>query len=392
LTSTLEATFDPFDASPTRDPHARLDWLRAHDPVAEVASGVFYITRHADVRAVLLDHETFSSAGNFTLEEGQGREANLIVQLDPPRHTELRRIELGGFARGAISNAEPWIRSRLEELIASFEDQGGAELMGELALPLTSHVIARLVGVPTEDAAMLAGWVRDVSAHRPRPVYELDSWARLKKYIDDLVDGRTRTRRRSDDMLSRFLAADVDGRRLDASELPFHVYQLFTAGTETTAYTIGMTLHQLLIERSRWETLQRHRELLPAVREEGLRWTSAIRSDFRTATQDTTIAGVGVPAGSRVLVSLESANRDEHVWSDPHEFRLDRGEDRRHLAFGFGIHLCLGAALARTEIALAASLLLERFPDLRLADGYEPRLVGSSVLNGLERLDVVWGR
>jgi cytochrome P450 len=263
-------------------------------------------------------------------------------------------------------------------------------VMAELALPLTAHVIARLVGVPTQDAAMLAGWVRDVSAHRPRPVYELASWAQLKAYIDELVRHRARSRADHDDMLSRFLDAEVGGERLHPDELPFHVYQLFTAGTETTAYTIGVTLHQLLDDPTRFARLREHRGLLPAVCEEGLRYTSAIRSDFRTAARDGEIAGVRIPAGSRVVVSLESANRDESVWSDPQSFRLDRGEDRRHLAFGAGIHQCLGAALARTEIVLTLQLLLDGFPGLSLAEGYEPRLVASSVLNGLDRLDVVW--
>lgn len=414
--------FDPFDHGPGRDPWTQLRELRDRRPALEISPGVWYVTRHEDVRRVLLDADTFSSAGNFTLDDGRDPETQLIVQLDPPRHGELRRVLLGGFTRGAIRDADPWIDARLAQLCDAFAARGRADLMRELALPLTSHVIARLVGVPVADAETLAGWVREVSAHRPRPVHDLPGWRRLAAYMQDLVrrraeaalrdsrgrgdeqdrtgedegpaeggvDGSARDHDGERDMIDRLLAARIGDQPLGRHELPYHVYQLFTAGTETTAYTIGILVHELLREPGAWAALDDPAYAAAAV-EEGLRFASAIRHDFRIVRAPVEIAGRGFAPGDRVVASLESANRDERVWTQPERFRPGRSEaSRTLLAFGAGIHLCLGAHLARTEVAAALRTLRARFPSLQLAPRFEPRCVRSRVLNGLESLDVVW--
>ncbi len=382
--------FDPLEAGPTREAHATyLRQARRHRPIFAVEPGLLMVTRYEDVRSVLLDPATYSSAGNFTLEGPDvDPEQRLILQFDPPRHTYLRRLELSAFARGSIRDARRWVDERVAHLIEQARERASLEVMSELALPLTTHVIARLVGLAVEDAKELAGWVSDVSAHRPRPVYDLPSWHELSAYLHREVERRAHEPAR-DDMMSRFCRA-ADAGELGWEEIPFHVCQLFTAGTETTAYTIGMTLFKLLDDRSRWERWLTEPELFPAIREEGLRYTTAIRIDLRSAATDTEIGGFEVPTGTRLVLSLESANRDETVWSEPDRFGLDRGIDHRHLAFGAGIHQCLGAHLARTEIESVLVALRDRFPTLTLAPGYEPSLVHSSVLNGLERLDVTW--
>ena len=382
--------FDPFESGPSRDAHiSYLRQARRSRPIFAVDPALLMVTRYDDVRSVLLDPTTYSSAGNFTLEgPGVAPEQRLILQFDPPRHTHLRRLELSAFARGSIRDSRAWVDERVAYLLDQARERGSLEVMAELALPLTTHVIARLVGLAVEDADELAGWVRDVSAHRPRPVYDLPSWHELSTYLQREVERRAHEPAH-DDMMSRFCRA-ADAGELDWEEIPFHIYQLFTAGTETTAYTIGMTLFQLLADRSRWERWLTEPELFPAIREEGLRFTTAIRIDLRLATTDAEVGGCEVPAGTRLLLSLESANRDEAVWSEPDRFDLDRGVDHRHLAFGAGIHQCLGAHLGRVEIESALVALRARFPSLSLAPAFEPRLVRSSVLNGLERLDVTW--
>ena len=382
--------FDPFESGPTRDSHTSyLRHARRNRPIFAVGPALLMVTRYDDVRSALLDPTTYSSAGNFTLESPDVTpEQRLILQFDPPRHTHLRRLERSAFARASIRDCRPWIDARVAHLLDGARERGSLEVMSELALPLTTHVIARLVGLPVEDAEELAGWVRDVSAHRPRPVYDLPSWHQLSEYLHREVERRA-NEPAGDDMMSRLCRA-AEARELDWDEIPFHVYQLFTAGTETTAYTIGMTLLQLLDDRSKWERWLAEPELLPAIREEGLRYTTAIRIDLRVTTTDAVLGGWQVPAGTRLVLSLESANRDETIWSDPDRFDLDRGVDRRHLAFGAGIHMCLGAHLANSEIESVLVALREGFAGLHLAPGFQPRLVSSAVLNGLERLDVAW--
>lgn len=158
--------FDPLDAGPTRDVHtAYLRGARRDRPVFEFDQGVVMVTRYDDVRSVLLDPVTYSSAGNSTLEGPDvAPEQRLILWFDPPRHTNLRRLELSAFARGTITDARVWLDQQAATLLAAARQRGSLEVMSEFALPLTTHVIARLVGLRPQDADELSGWVRDASA------------------------------------------------------------------------------------------------------------------------------------------------------------------------------------------------------------------------------------
>lgn len=390
----MVTTFDVFHAGSDRVDHqAALRGFRHEQPVAEVDDRTYLVTRHGDVKEILRDFRSFSSAGNFTLvSPDEEPERELILQHDPPFHTALRRVELPAFTRGSIRDERAWIDERVRALLDRAEEGSRPlEFMSEVAIPLTTFVIASLVGLPKGDLAELAGWVRDISSHRPYPVYELESWKSLSSYLRSCAEKDWEQPEPSEDIIGRLTQAAADGL-IGEEDIPIHVYQLFTAGTETTAYTLGFTLLELLRRPDGWGRLSGEWDaIFPAVREEGLRFTTAIRLDFRIATRDVEIAGVTIPEGSRVVLSLESANRDEQLWEDPDSFRLDRGEDHRHLAFGYGAHLCLGASLARSEIEAVLLAMTRRYPELALDASFVERRVPSIVLNGLERLDLELG-
>lgn len=387
MTATLARAFDPFDTSPDRAPWVDYAALRDETPVWEFRPGVFLVTRYADVRQCLLDDAALSNRSNFFLGDlAEFGEPTNITMMDPPGHSGLRKAELAGFSRGPIRNAAPWIADVARTLVDEFVDEGSADLSSQFALRLTTRVIARLVGVPQSDADTVVAWAHEITQVRPDPVEGLESFASLFGYLDELLAERRAADQQPDDMITRLMAwSDANGE--DPGGLATHVYQLMAAGFPTTAYTLELLLYELL-SRGLWD---RVRSIPVAdIREEGLRHGSAIRAVFRLAVRDVVVGDTPVPSGSRVVLALESANRDERVFPDPDEFRPTRDDAGRHLAFGAGIHLCLGATLARLELDTVLPLLAERLPRLRLADGFVPQRRRIKILNGLDRLLVEW--
>lgn len=388
--------FNPLAPGPIDEVRAELAEVRSGCPVHRVAPGLGFAGRHEVVRQALLDHGTFSNRGNFVLEgDGDVDPPALITQSDPPEHTALRALLRPGFARKAITDAAPWVREYADELIDALVDaapEGGpADLLGQVALPLTARVIARLVGVPAEDSDELARLSLAITAILPASFVGTDEWRRLEEYFTAAARSRRTQEDPPDDLVTRLALGRVDGRELTDQEVAFHSWQLFVAGLESTAYTIGSTVHQLLVDRSRWERLLAERSLVDQVREEGLRYGSAIRWVLRTVTADTEVDGEALAADERLIIGLESANMDEAVFgADADAFVLDRPTARRHFSFGHGVHLCLGAELSRIEISTVLDALLDRLPTLALAPGATYEDVASPMFCGPQRVDVVW--
>jgi cytochrome P450 len=230
-----------------------------------------------------------------------------------------------------------------------------------------------------------------ISSRLPDSFVGTSEWNRLEDYFTRATRRRRAMSEPPDDLITRLAAGSVDGQPLPEQDVAFHAWQLFVAGLESTAYTIGSTVYQLLADRGRWEALLADRSLLENAREEGLRYGSAIRWVFRTVAAPAELGGQKLDPGSRVIVGLESANLDEEVFGpDAADFDLRRTTARRHISFGHGIHLCLGAELARLEITAALTGLLDRLPDLRLALGARWEDVQSPMFCGPRRLEVVW--
>lgn len=393
--SVAEPTFNPLAGGSVTEIRGSLRQVRSRGcPFTQVASGLQFVSGHEAARQALLDGQAMSNAGNFVLgDDGDGGEAPpaLITQSDAPEHTALRSLLRPGFARAAITDAAPWVREYADELIDALPEGGPADIVGDVALPLTARVISRLVGVPPEDADELAELSLAITAILPAPFVTTAAWQRLEEYFVAASRARRNDGDPPDDMITRLVRGRVDGRELTDREVAFHAWQLFVAGLESTAYTIGSTVHQLLAERSRWEALLADRSLLDAAREEGLRHGSAIRWVLRTVAGPVEVEGAHPQVGERVVVGLESANMDEAVFgADAEQFVLGRPTARRHMSFGHGVHLCLGAELSRTEISTVLSVLLDRLPGLRLAADAAWRDVESPMFCGPQRVDVVW--
>ena len=393
MTSTVAAPipipFDPFDVSAHRDPWAEFERLRREQPVWEFRPGVFLITRHDDVRRCLLDADALSNRSNFFLGDvEEASEPTNITMMDRPRHTALRKTELGGFSRAPIRGAQPWINDVADALIDDFAADGHADLSTQFGLRLTTKVIARLVGVPSAAAEQVVNWAHDITLVRPDPVDELPSFIALFEYLTALVAERRSAASQPDDMITRLIQwSDATGE--DPAGLPTHVYQLMAAGFPTTAYTLELLMYELL-RRGFWSGIVDGSLDRGLVREEGLRHGSAIRAVFRFAVSDVVVCDTTLPAGSRLVLSIESANRDERQFAEPDEFRPDRANAAAHVAFGAGIHLCLGATLARLELDTVLDRLAARLPTLRLADTDELPRRPVRILNGLESLPVEW--
>jgi cytochrome P450 len=387
VTAVAPTSFDPFDTAHDRDPWADYAVLRAEAPVWEFQPGVFLVTRYDDVRRCLRNDAALSNRANFFLgDPADFGEPTNITMMDPPRHTGLRKVELSGFSRGPIRDASTWIAQVANGLVDEFADDGHADLSSQFGLRLTTRVIARLVGVPAADADEVVNWAHDITQVRPDPVEQLPSFTNLFSYLTDLVAARRASDTQPDDMITTLMEwSDATGET--PAGLPTHIYQLMAAGFPTTAYTFELLMLELL-KRDLWGAVST--TPIAAIREEGLRVGSAIRAVFRVATRDIVVGETAIPSGSRMILALESANRDERTFTDPDEFSLTRENATRHLAFGSGIHLCLGSTLARLELDMIVPLLRERLPGLHLPAGFVPQRRAIKILNGLESLPVEW--
>ncbi len=313
-----------------------------------------------------------------------------LLTMDPPDHTRLRRLVSHAFSPKAIAGLEPWIRDVADRLFAPLDSAASFDLVDGFAFPLPIAVICHLLGVPSEDQASFRKWGHDVASSL-EPQTDRNSEGRtraselaLTTYLRDLVG-----KRRADpdeSLLSALVAAEEEGDRLSADELVSTALLLLVAGFETTVNLIGNGTVALLGEQEQWGRLREQPALVPAAVDELLRYDSPVQMTSRTATEDVDVGGTVVPKGASVIVVLGGANRDPDVFEQPDRLIVDRPDASRHLAFSFGTHHCLGAALARLEARIAFEELTRRFPKLEIAA--PPTRRPLLVLRGFERVPV----
>ena len=376
-------------------PHDVFTTLRRDHPVfwheptehAPGGEGFWVVTRHADVLTVLHDPATFSSetgpgrtGGGTTLDDlPPGFVTGVMLNMsDPPTHTRIRALVNRAFTPRAVDALDAWLRARTDAILDEVADRGECDLLLDVAAELPLQTIATLMGVPQEDRHQLFAWTTTILDYRDRDLAGAsDALAEaglgLRVYGDEqIADRRAHP---TDDLLSQVVHATVEGpdgatEALSPEELQAFFALLFTAGSETTRNSIAGGLLALLEHPDQLARLRADPALLPTAVEEVLRWTSATAYNRRTATRDTELAGHPIRAGEKTTHWYPSANRDEAVFADP--FAFDVGRDPNpHLAFGHGLHHCLGAPLARREIAIVLGAVLERFDDLELAGAVE---------------------
>ena len=390
--------FDPRDEAFLADPYPVFDSLRAGGEVRwHEGLGLAVAVSHAACSAVLRDR----SAGRLWTDRTPVESfaafnllhQNSLLENEPPRHTRLRRLISAAFARGHTARLSPWVASVASSLVSSLAAaiaaDGSADLLAHVAAPLPVEVIAELLGVPAADRHRLQPWSNAIVK-----MYEYDlapplaaaaesAAAEFVAYLRSLA--ATRATAPGDDLVSDLVSVRDGSDRLTDDELVGTAVLLLMAGHEATVNVIGNGVLALLRNRSEWERLVASPALLPTAVEELIRYDAPLQLFERTATAPTTIAGYDLAPGDRVAALLGAAARDPLVFDRPAALDVGRSPNP-HLGFGAGIHYCVGAPLARVEVAAALSALVTQLPDLRLAD--EPTRRGEFVIRGLRTLPV----
>lgn len=397
--------FNPFVPSYRRNPHLQLDRLRAGDPVHRSdALQAWILTRYDDVLRVLRDHETFSSdarnAGGplATAIAAQRDNSPLgdtrsVLASDPPEHTFLRGIVNRAFTPRSVEALRPRIEALAASLVAEQPEAGEWDLVTGLAQPLPIIVIAELLGIPSADRVQFKAWSDRIAQSTDlMPSAETIEGVRtatreLIAYFGGVIEDRRGAPR--EDLISALVQAESDGRRLVAEEVLAFAILLLVAGNETTTNLIGSGMQALLAHPEAMARLRAEPDRIPAAIEEMLRYDGPVQGIVRFATRDVEVGGRTIARGDVVMGMTAAANHDPEHFPEPGTFDLDRG-DVRHLAFGQGIHYCVGAPLARVEAAIAFRALLARWPRIEAAGDAE--IGGTFLIRGPVRLPLRVGR
>ncbi|MDK9499475.1 cytochrome P450 [Streptomyces katrae] len=362
------------------DPFPLYRHLREEAPVhrAVIAGGLdaWLVTRHEDALEALSDPRLGSDVRDATdtrllrqLPDTE-REAMLgnMLRSDPPDHTRLRRLVSQAFTAHRVAGMRPRVQALTDRLLDEVAPAGRADLVADFALPLPVTVISELLGVPVDDRHDFQRWTDRLitrGAEPPDPAVVNEAWQHMRGYITGLI--RDKRAHPGDDLLSALVTARDEERRLTGDELIAMVFLLLAAGYITTVNLIAGGLAMLLAHPAQLGLLRSDPGLLPGAVEEFLRYDGPVNPGIaRFAREDVEIAGVRIPRGSTVLIASAIADRDPVRFPDPDRLDITR-RDNAHLAFGHGIHYCLGAPLARLEGEIAIGTALRRLPGLALA-------------------------
>ena len=376
---------DVFSPEFQEDPYPSYATLRRDAPVyREPEGGAYVLSRFDDVLAVLRDPETFSSAAGPAPRGASGLQAlPALPATDPPHHDQLRALVNRAFTPRRVAELEPRVVALTRELLDAIPSDR-FDLVPSLSVPLPVTVIAEMLGVEPDRHADFRRWSDAFVGLLEGP--QTDAFMtcvfELLGYFRELAEERRRSPR--EDMITALVQAEIEGRRLTQEELDGFFIVLLVAGNETTTNLISNQLHILAERPDWWKRLREDRSLVPLAIEETVRFDTPVQNLGREATRDVKIRGVEIPAGDRVIVSYGSANRDADAFEDADVYQPER-EEKRHLGFGFGVHFCLGAGLARLEGRVALEAMLDRFAEV--APGAPPpRRLHSTVIRGFESL------
>ena len=389
--------FNPFLPEFIENPFPVYHRLRSEDPVHESPMGFWVLTRYDDVAGMLRDAR-FGRKGFDTLLQARFGEAGFDLSMlfrDPPDHTRLRALVSKAFTPRVVEEMRGRIQEIVDALLDRAQDVGRMDVIADLAYPLPVIVICEMLGVPAENRDLFRRWSVDIArsldaiALPTEPeVIERGTAARhaLADYFRGLI--AERRRRPKADLLSDLIAAEEQGDKLTEGELMATVLLLFVAGHETTVNLIGNGTLALLRHPVELRALRADPGLIGSAVEELLRYDGPVQRTGRMPNTDVALGGRTIPKGALVLGLIGAANRDPAHFPDPDRLDITRG-DNRHLAFGWGIHFCLGAPLARLEAQIAILALVRRLPRLALATArLEWRR--ASTLRGLTALPVTF--
>ena len=397
--------YNPFAPDVHANPYPLYDRLRSEDPVHWSAiMEVWVLSRYDDIVGVLTDQRWSADrrqARNRFAAEAQRRQEEFgpfgrtqtMLTADPPLHTRLRRLVSKAFTPRMVEGLRPRIQEIVDELMDAVQGSGRMDVIRDLAYPLPVIVIAEMLGVPPEDRDRFKHWSDEIvgALNGPFALEETLQRARtsaneLATYMHGVIEERRREPR--DDLMSGLIAAEEQGQILSEDEMLATAMLLLVAGNETTTNLIGNGTLALLRNPDQMRTLRDDPSLIPTAVEELLRYDGPVQGTGRVATEPMEIDGRAIEPGQAVLCMLAAANRDPAQFERPDELNLRR-HPNEHLAFGDGIHFCLGAPLARAEGQIAFQAMLERLADPRL-ETEDLRWGGTFILRGLASLPIAF--
>jgi pimeloyl-[acyl-carrier protein] synthase len=368
------------------NPHDIFRQLRAEAPVYWSETWrAWILTRYDDVMSVLRQHELYSSAGRVTYllqslspdvrQQVEDLERHYQIGLahsDPPAHTRLRGLLNKVFTPRMVETWKPRIEQVVADLLQQASEKDEFDIIGDLAYPLPATIIAEMLGASTQDIPLFRSWAADINqlfslGGRMSPEAVLKAQTSLytmREYITKLVEARRQSPQ--DDIIGRLVAAESDSEKLTIAELVSTCVTLFVAGHETTTNLVSNGMFLLLQNPDQMQQLRNHPNLIDSAIEEVLRCEPSVPRAWRISKAESTVGEQSIPARAMIFPILSAANRDPAHFSNPDVFDIHR-QQNKHLAFGYGIHFCLGAPLARVEGATAINAILQKFPKLELA-------------------------
>jgi cytochrome P450 family 142 subfamily A polypeptide 1 len=365
-------------------------WMRANQPVFRDRNGLAAAASYQAVIDAERNPELFSNAGGIRPDQPP---LPMMIDMDDPAHLLRRKLVNAGFTRKRLKDKESYIGTLCDMLIDAVCERGECDFVRDIAAPLPMAVIGDMLGVRPEERELFLKWSDDLVSGLSSSVSESDMQVTMDAFVayNDYTRSKIEQRRAepTDDLISVLVNSEVDGERLTDDEILQETLLILVGGDETTRHTISGGTEQLIRNRDQWDLLQNDPNLIPGAIEEMLRWTSPLKNMARTITADTEFHGASLKQGEKMILLFESANFDEAVFDDPDNFRVQR-DPNSHMAFGFGTHFCLGNQLARIELINMTRRVLQRLPDLRLADGAHLPLRPANFVSGLEEMPVVF--
>ena len=402
--STMGELFDPFKG----EPYAEWAKARKEEPVFYASKIDHYVvTRDEDVRHVMMNTEAFSAsnvlelitapspaAGQILMEAGVKLSPS-VVDEDPPTHAKHRKaMRLAGLNPAYIRSLEPLVRQNVAKRIDAFVKDGEADTVGDFIFEIAARVLFKMMGVPENEIHQVNQFVkREAVLGWGVPTEEeqielataiAQYWEYSKGHVDRLLQNP------GDDYISRFIEVLRENDLYERDFVNVIMLQLLFAGHETTTNATGSMYKTLLSHRDQWEELCENPGLIPNAVEESLRFAGSVPQWRRRTKEDVELGGVKIPANSQLLVALGSANRDEARFRNGDEFDIHREDAKKHVGFGHGPHLCLGAPLARQEMRIALEETLKRLPHMRLVEGQEFQYSPNTTHRGPEHVLVEW--
>ncbi|MGP6219978.1 cytochrome P450 [Caldiplasma sukawensis] len=376
------------DEFKAREPFGYYSKMRKENPVfRDKEYGLWNVFKYDDVRTVLGNFNLFSSQFGKAFNPAGGPISESIINLDPPRHTKLRNIVSKAFTPRSIEKMAPLIDRITNELIEKMKNKKEFDVVSDFTSPLPVIVIARIMGIPEKDMVKFKEWSDVIVGGDEEQYKEFPIKMReMIQYFQDMV--KIKEKDPQDDLITAIINAEVDGEKLTTLEMMGFFILLLVAGNETTTNLISNTFYTLNENKNAREELLGDEKLIPQAIEEVLRYRSPVQSIYRVAKKDVEISGVKIPAGSIVVPWIGSANRDETVFEKPDAFDIHR-DTKKHIAFGEGIHYCLGAPLARLESRIAITRFLENFKEYSI-DFKKPIVPQSSqIVYGFKELHII---